>query len=80
MRTDDTQHTVVLSTANGYPPVVGQWTTLMCRSQTTGLSSASAIDQITLSSHSGQQTPAGRSPSTTYTPVNRPRAGSDLCH
>ena len=53
--TDDTQHTVVLSKANGYPtPVVGQWTHFdVPLADFTGLSSASAIDQITLSSHSG---------------------------
>ena len=53
--TDNTEHTIVLSEANGYPkPVVGQWTHLdVPLSEFTGLSSVSAIDQITLSSHSG---------------------------
>tara|TARA_B100000524_G_scaffold295959_1_gene170514 strand:- start:87 stop:1709 length:1623 start_codon:yes stop_codon:yes gene_type:complete len=53
--TDDTEHTIVLSKANGYPaPVVGQWTHFdVPLADFTGLSSASAIDQIKLSSHSG---------------------------
>ena len=53
--TDNSEHTVVLSEANGYPtPVVGQWTHFdVPLADFTGLSSASAIDQITLSSHSG---------------------------
>ncbi len=53
--TDETEHTVVLNEANGYPPpVVGQWTHFdVSLADLTGLSSASAIDQITLSSHSG---------------------------
>ena len=53
--TDDTEHTIVLSEANGYPaPAVGQWTHFdVPLADFTELSSASAIDQITLSSHSG---------------------------
>lgn len=55
--TDDTAHTVVLNEANGYPaPVVGQWTHLDLQlNDFSGLSSASAIDQIVLSSHGGSQ-------------------------
>ena len=54
--TDDTEHTIVLSEANGYPaPVVGQWTHFdIPLSQTSrGLSSLTVSTKITLSSHSG---------------------------
>jgi len=54
---DDSEHTIVLSEANGYPaPVVGQWTHFdVLLADFTDLNSASSIDQITLSSHGGSQ-------------------------
>ena len=57
VHSDNTEHTVVLSEANGYPaPVVGSWTHFdISLSQLTGLSSTDNIVQAVLSSHGGSR-------------------------